>query len=65
MEVNPDTGKLQICLKPLPKTVTFPLMLEYGRWMFEMIPSVPYKTMCDFEKIVVSLRDRFKELHQN
>ena len=52
-------------LNPLPKTMTFPLMLEYGRWMFEMIPSEPYKTECNFEKVVESLRDRYKELHSS
>lgn len=31
------------------ESVDFPLVLEYGSWMFEMTPTEPYSTECDFE----------------
>ena len=63
--MNPVTDKLELNLQPLAENMSFPLMLEYGRWMFEMIPAEPYKTECNFEKVVESLRDRYNELHRS
>ena len=40
----------------------FPLMLEYGSWMFEMIPQQPYNTSCNFYQIVYSIRHKYRVL---
>jgi hypothetical protein len=52
-------------LKETPLTeekTTFPLMLEYGRWMFEMIPKEPHFTHCNVEAVIKSMRSRYEEL---
>lgn len=38
---------------------TFPLMLEYGRWMFEMIPKEPHFTHCNLQDVIKSMRARY------
>lgn len=37
-------------------------MLEYGRWMFEMTPSEPYSTECDFLEIIRTIRGKYQTL---
>lgn len=39
-------------------------MFEYGSWMFEMIPSEPYNTRCDFKDIIKLIRSKYQSLHK-
>lgn len=59
--------ELRICKQDISKEyndLKFPLMFEYGSWMFEMIPSGPYNTKCNFEEIIESIREKYEVLQQ-
>lgn len=56
-------GSYRLVESPLPaEKLPFPLMVEYGKWMFEMIPSAPYYTHCNLYEIVTSFRSRYAQL---
>ena len=55
-------NELELCKEDISeeyKDLKFPLMFQYGSWMFEMIPSEPYNTNCNFYEIINSIRKKY------
>lgn len=38
------------------------MVYEYGSWMFEIIPKLPYSTTCNFYDIIKAIRDKYSIL---
>ena len=60
------SGGLWACREDIDEEYSntpFPLFFEYGTWMFEMIPSGPYSTDCNFYDTVESIRQKYRFLH--
>ena len=62
-----ESEELELCKKPFGpeyEDLSFPMMQEYGQWMFEIIPSDPYSTESDFSEIIETIKHKYASLQR-